>query len=129
MITLSFLSFSVSCFNLTQHHLIIGTEDGEVMVHSLAPLVQGESHSTFSTQCVTVSSHKGPVSHLLLLDDCILQDGYTSLFPTYLGRQSADTPCQCLITVGEGLQEFGQDLRNLKDKPGGQSCNISIWMI
>ena len=123
------LSLLVSCFNVTQHHFIIGTEDGEAMVHPLAPLVQGQSRSTLSDQCVTVSSHRGAVSHLLLLDDCIFQNGYTSLFPTYLGRQSADTSCHCLITVGEGLQAVSQELRNFSDKPGVQNCNISIWMV
>lgn len=120
---------TVSCFNLTQSHFLIGTEDGEAMVYPLELLMAGESNSLVSKHCIMVSSHKGPVSHLLLMEGCILQDGFTSLFPTYLGRQSADITCQFLISVGGGLHEFGQDSRKFIQKPGGQSCNINIWLI
>ena len=74
--------------------------------------------------------HSGPVHTVSLSEGHITSEGYTSLFRTYLGRQSEQIPCSYLITVGNGCVDINSvDERETGGGGGKKYCCINAWLV
>jgi hypothetical protein len=78
-----------------------------------------------------LTSHLGVVLDVMILEGVVHSNGFTSYFPTYLGRQRRDMGCHFLLTVGQGCLNF-KKVTNTKHNlfiPSRNGTYISLWII
>ena len=122
-----FFFFTVASVLLTSSKLAIGTYEGEVHVYGLVPLLEGSKH----TKLATLKAHTLTVYSLTSLKTVVTSEGYTTPFPTYLGRAQDNYARELLISIGFGRsypEVCGQSKTFTSFSQGG-GCYINTWFL
>ncbi len=119
---------------LSSRKLAMGTYNGEVFVYNASLLLE-EGVELRQAEYAILRAHKpkSKVYSLACIEGHIKRDGYTSVFPAYIGRSdSQEVAKDFLVTVGYGREYT--DLGSLNEKIFKSSLRkdgtfVNIWML
>lgn len=125
---------TVASVVLTNRKLAMGTYNGEVYVYN-APVLLEEGVELSQAEHAVLRAHKpkSKVYSLACIEGRIKSDGYTSVFPAYIGRSgSQEVTKDFLVSVGYGREYT--DIGKLNEKIFKSSLKrdgtfVNIWML
>ncbi len=125
---------TVASVVLSTRKLVMGTYNGEVFVYSAPHLLEKDVELSQAEYAV-LRAHKpkSKVYSLACIEGFIKSNGYTSVFPAYIGRSGPqEVPKDFLVTVGYGREYT--DLGNVNEKILKSTLRkdgtfVNIWML
>lgn len=119
---------AVASVLITSSKLAIGTYEGEVYVHDLGKLLENKP-----MDAVMLKAHIRTVYSLATLSTALTPDGFTSVFPTFLGKARENVEHELLISIG-----YGRGYPELPGEPKSKAfstfcqqsgCYINTWFL
>ena len=122
------ISYAAASVLITSSKLAIGTYEGEVYVFSMDELLEKKP-----TDPVMLKAHIRTVYSLATAKAVLTPDGFTSVFPTFLGRARENVECELLISIGYGRgypEPPGEPKSKAFSSFNQQSgCYINTWFL
>ena len=122
------ISYAVASVLITSSKLAIGTYEGEVHVYNMDKLLENKS-----TDPVMLKAHIRTVYSLATAKTVLTPEGFTSVFPTYLGRAQEDVERELLVSIG-----YGRGYPELPGEPRSKAfssfnqhsgCYVNTWFL
>lgn len=114
---------------MTSNELLIGTETGHSVLVPLDSLKNVNQVAMDTPSNLT--THLSNVSGIFVMSGEIKENGYSSIFPTYLGQHRTKIACRFMVSIGQGcldFQKFNQKAsKNLVTLRNG--TYLSVWLI
>ena len=109
---------------LTPSSLALGTYDGKVHIFDTPSLLSSAVRSPR-----VFHAHINKVYALHSVPCRISRDGYTSLFPTYVGRSVDDSERELIVSIGSGRCYPSEKTKVFKKIEHQRGCFINLWLI
>ena len=120
----------VSCFALSCSHFMVGTYQGAIHLFDADTVLNGPHESLGFILSQSLTAHSGTVFHILSMEGGLDEDGFTSYFPTFMGRSQQSLQAKFLVSFGYGFSPYSR--RGTAKVYGDQhpkGTYINAWMI
>ena len=123
------ISFIVASVLISSSKLAIGTYDGEVYVHDSMKLLEGSEPIQYHV--ATLKAHIRTVYSLVSLKTRISPDGFTSTFPTFLGKAQENYEQELLVSTGygRGYPELRGESKAFVSFYQQGGCYVNTWLL
>ena len=119
---------TVSSLLLTPSLLAVGSYDGIIHIYDTPNLIDTNTSQILKPR--TLHGHYNRIYGLHLLRGCIRAEGYSSLFPTFVGKSTKEMKKDFLVSIG-----FGRGYPLLKNYKVFKKSNltrgsyVNSWML
>lgn len=128
IVAVSQISYAVASVLITSSKLAIGTYEGEVHVYNTDNLLEKKP-----TDSVMLKAHIRTVYSLATARTVLTPEGFTSVFPTFLGKARENVECELLVSIGYGRgypEPPGEPRSKAFSSFNQQSgCYINTWFL
>lgn len=118
---------TVASILITSSKLAMGTYEGDVYVFDLLKMLKVSKPTTM----LALKTHTRTVYSLASLKTSITPEGFTSSFPTYLGRAQGNVERELLVSIGYGRaypEEQGES-KTFTSFCQQSGCYVNTWFV
>ena len=123
------ISFTAASVLISSSKLAIGTYEGEVHIFDVIKLLEGSE----PIQCcmATLKAHVRTVYSLVSLKTRMSPEGFTSAFPTFLGKANENYEGELLVSTGygRGYPELRGESKAFVSFYQQGGCYVNTWFL
>lgn len=122
-----YFHLTVASVLITTSKLAMGTYEGEIYVFGLLKILNGGETTTM----LVLKTHIRTVYSLASLKTLVTPEGFTSTFPTFLGRAQGNVERELLISIGYGRaypEQHGES-KTFTSFCQQSGCYVNTWFM